>query len=411
MKVLVLIVLLMVATPFAVSGNDDVLDDIFTGGDDDVLDLLFTGAQSSDRTSRSQQQAAVEIQVKIDAAQNQINSLSALENSARNLRSLARDNFSRAREELDNANNEYEDAAMLFNAAPSNRVAQITYNNAVSQKDEAQKIYDEENAKANMVENLWITINGKLSRERENLAELRELLRRFNAGEIPAEQLRLAQSATDALETSDQERAVTEFLERDFNVAMEMFREQIERDEQLREQFFREQFESEFKRYRVFSVRPEFITTGAIMGIGATAEFGKINTNGLYLSSELSLGAAFLGAWFNIGMCFNKDGNIKNVLGLGAGAHFSGVYVDFWNYNGTWLGREKDINMNFVGAFHKLLIGREQNIDITNRFMLGHRKNPVDYLKETDSFVYENGLGMAYTLSIGYTLTRVRGQK
>ncbi|MCL2845970.1 MAG: hypothetical protein FWE23_11090 [Chitinivibrionia bacterium] len=412
MKILILLVLLWASLPFAVFGAADVLDDLFFGDDGDVLDLLFLEPQGgAGSASRSQQQATVEIQMRIDGAQNQINYLTTQENTARTLRSLARDNLSRAREELDDVDNKYEEALMLFNAAPQNRIAQIMYADAAKEKEAAQEIYDNESKKANIVENLWIIASGELNRERETLVELREMQRKLNAGEISADEIRLSQTQTaiDALETG--EKSARETLENDLSEATEMFREQIERDEQLREQFFRAQFESEFKSYRVFSVRPEFITTGAVMGVGATAEFGKINTNGLYLSSELSLGAAFLGGWFNIGMCFNKDGGVKNVLGLGAGAHFSGAYVDFRNYNGTWLGRDKEINMNFVGAFHKLLIGREKNIDITNRFMLGYRRNPVDFLKETDSFVYDNGLGMAYTLSIGYTLTRVRGQR
>jgi hypothetical protein len=405
-----LLFLLLCVLPFPCFSESEITDEAFFMSDeDDVLDILFSDPKDLGKTNRSMQQTVISIQLQIDALQGQINSLTTLENSARTLKVLATGNVSRAKEETDEANNEYEDALPLFNAAPSNRAAQIMFEHAQKRKEDAQKIYDEENAKANIVENLWNTINEELNKERKNLAEFRELLRRLNAGEISAESVTLTKNATDALETNGQ--SVRKMIEKDLNAAMELFREQLIQEELLLEQLFRKQFESEFNRYRVFSVRPQFLSAGSIIGAGATAELGKIDKNGFYLTGELSAGAGYFGGLLNGGMCLNKDGFVKNVLGLSAGIHFSGVFVDFTDYSGKWLARDKDINMNFGGAFYKILIGREKNFDLIYRFMLGYRKNPTDYLKETGDFIYEKGLGMAYSLSIGYTLTKVREQK
>jgi uncharacterized protein YdhG (YjbR/CyaY superfamily) len=163
--------------------------------------------------------------------------------------------------------------------------------------------------------------------------------------------------------------------------------------------------ESNTENVFLLSIRPEFIAQTAVMGIGLNIEFGAILGNGLFLSGDFGGGAIYWGGGFNIGYCFNKDGTAKNVLGATFGPRFAVKLVDFM-VQPPFSIRESGINTSFGGIFHKLMLGGQNNFDLTNRLMFGHRDNPVLYISDRNRFVYEKGLNLSYSVSIGYTLTR-----
>jgi len=162
----------------------------------------------------------------------------------------------------------------------------------------------------------------------------------------------------------------------------------------------------------VFSLRPEFVAGTAIAGVGLNMELGAIIGDGLYISGDLGGGAIYFGGGFNIGYCINKDGNVKNALGATAGALLLLRPVEFIvqpSFGFPSFGvKEYGVNTSFGGVFHKLMIGNQNNFDITNRLMLGHRKNPVDYISRNNIFIYESGVNLTWSLGVGYTLTKKR---
>jgi hypothetical protein len=160
------------------------------------------------------------------------------------------------------------------------------------------------------------------------------------------------------------------------------------------------------QRYLLFSLRPEFVAGTSAMGAGGAGELGLIGKNGFYFSAELSGGAAYYGGLFNFGACFNKDGAVKNVLGVSAGYRNTLLFVNFKSETGETLKSETGTNIGITGLFWKLMFGREKNFDITNRFLLGRKKNPNIYIEDSGKIIYDEGFNATYILSIGYALTR-----
>lgn len=154
----------------------------------------------------------------------------------------------------------------------------------------------------------------------------------------------------------------------------------------------------------VFSLRPEFVMESSVMGAGMSVELGGIGKKGFCLTSELD-GGSIYGGGLNIGWCFNKDGNVKNVLGISGGYHNTLHFVDFTKDN---IVEQSAIGTNtgIAGVFWKLMFGKNKNFDITNKFLVGLRKNPVDYDWGGGCFIYEEGINFTYICGIGYTLTK-----
>ena len=162
----------------------------------------------------------------------------------------------------------------------------------------------------------------------------------------------------------------------------------------------------------VLSVRSEYIaqiSTGVkvnpdISGMGTAFEIGGIGKGGFYFTGELNNGR-FYGSGLNFGGCVNRDETVKIVFGVSSGYRNAARNVDF-TQNGETLKNEKGINSAVIGSFWKLLIGKDSNLDITNKFMLGSRRNPVSYKRSTGNVTYEEGTNFTYVFGVGYTLTK-----
>jgi hypothetical protein len=159
----------------------------------------------------------------------------------------------------------------------------------------------------------------------------------------------------------------------------------------------------------VFSFRPEFVATSAVMGGGALVEFGGVGESGFYFSAELNGGGVYYGGGFNLGACFNKDGSVKNVLGLSVGYRNVLYFVDFTE-DGEKFTSKTGQNVGIAGIFWKFMLGETNNFDITNKFLLGYKNNPNWYNDESGKFDYEKGINLTYSLSVGYTLTKTKGK-
>jgi hypothetical protein len=159
------------------------------------------------------------------------------------------------------------------------------------------------------------------------------------------------------------------------------------------------------KRKFVFSVRPEYTTNfTTVMGAGAIAEAGIIGKNGLYLTGELSGGAVYFGGLANVGVALNPNGAVKNVFGL-SGGYRNLMYLFDFRIDGEKQDSIIADNIGFGGLFWKLMFGKTNNLDITNRILLGTSQNPTSYDLQNSRFIYERGVGFIYSASIGYTLT------
>jgi len=155
----------------------------------------------------------------------------------------------------------------------------------------------------------------------------------------------------------------------------------------------------------IFSVRPEFIAASKTIGVGMAVEAGAVLENGVYLTGELNGGGVYFGGGFNAGYLFNQNGTVKNILGLSAGYRNVLHYLDILKDDNPHRSARGD-NICIAGAFWKLMLGKNHNFDITNRFLLGSRNNPIDYNMSTDEFIYKDGVNKTYVLSIGYTLIK-----
>ena len=143
------------------------------------------------------------------------------------------------------------------------------------------------------------------------------------------------------------------------------------------------------------------------MGAGGAAELGVIGRNGFYFSTQLSGGGVYYGGFLNFGACFNKNGMLKNAVGVSAGYQNTLLSVNFWQENEI-IKSETGTNTSIGGLFWKLMFGRERNFDITNRVLFGQRRNPDFYEQENGRIIFDEGFNTTWTLGIGYTLIRKR---
>jgi hypothetical protein len=156
----------------------------------------------------------------------------------------------------------------------------------------------------------------------------------------------------------------------------------------------------------VFSIRPEFVSGTSVTGAGLAIELGTVSKNGGYFTAELNAGN-YVGGGVNFGKCFNRDGTVKNVLGLSLGYRNNLYFYDF-NINGEPQQSAIGTNTSIAGVFWKLMFGRSGNISVINRIFVGNKDNPVGYDVRSDRFIYEDGRNMTYIFGIGYTLTKAR---
>ena len=167
-------------------------------------------------------------------------------------------------------------------------------------------------------------------------------------------------------------------------------------------------------RMFVFSVRSENLF-GSMMNTGGLFECGVIGANGFYFSGEVGGGVFYFGGGFNFGGCINKDGTIKNVLGITAGnwwteglggTSYSGYsdnwVMDYYYYNDDGNG------FNFGGPFWKIMFGSKGNFDITNKWLFGVRRVEDREFYNWGLDNYYKTFNFTYSLSLGWTLTKRR---
>jgi len=164
-------------------------------------------------------------------------------------------------------------------------------------------------------------------------------------------------------------------------------------------------------KYFVFSMAWEYVAMFETKGFGGCIELGGIKENGFYNTFQFSAGAVYFGTEWNTGGCFNKDGvkgNYKSVLGFNVGYRQVLKYVRFVSNNrydyddyDEFIGR----NWAFFGGFWKLMFGSESNFDITNKFMLGGKRNPYEQGRYGE-VSYIGGGNLTYVLSVGLTITK-----
>jgi len=169
-------------------------------------------------------------------------------------------------------------------------------------------------------------------------------------------------------------------------------------------------------KYFVFSLRPELFTSRGATAVGGGIELGNVGESGFYFSTSFNGGTGYFGGGFSFGGTANKDGNVKNVLGVTAGfwSAPSRGYADIYN-NGFYQYREyyKNYNYSFGGLFWKLLFGEENHFDVTNKLLFGNRGKHKPSNSWGGDWLYSSRVrrgNVTYSLSVGYTLIKKRGK-
>ncbi|MCL2844433.1 MAG: hypothetical protein FWE23_03145 [Chitinivibrionia bacterium] len=349
---------------------------------------------SQRKEAQTQQNRQTEqVQAQITASERQITALANRETAARNQRNTTTARLNRSREERDRADREHNNALAFLSANPASAPARRAVEMASDSFEEAKANYDEMSLQAKIADEAWTAADSELKQERERLANLREQLRRLNSGEtfeqiaarpsVPAPQQQ-QQASPSVADAPAQQRTAQQGGAAANEERAGMF---------------------------LLSIRPEFVAGTSVMSAGATIEIGAILKNGFYLTGEIAGGAIYYGGGLNLGVCINRDGFVRNVLGVNAGYRNSVLTAEFTQNDKVYISKN-GTNTSFGGAFWKLMFGNAGNFDISNKILFGQRNNPVSFRKNyndgSDGFVYEEGLNITYSLSIGYTLTKRR---
>jgi hypothetical protein len=161
-----------------------------------------------------------------------------------------------------------------------------------------------------------------------------------------------------------------------------------------------------------FSMRPEFVYSSASVnatdtattnlypylkdkafatsGTGGLIEIGYGGINGaapMYISGEFGGGYRYFGGLANVG--FLLSGNTGG-LALGWNLGYYNVFYDVKFANNVSVTGS---NNGFAGMFLKILVGR---LDITNKFLIGGSKIPINHN------IYADGTGFIYSVSVGF---------
>lgn len=238
--------------------------------------------------------------------------------------------------------------------------------------------------------------------------ELEELRKQARESQLRADS---AFAELEARKKGD-DRSARERLEADFSAARDGW--QVREDSSVKiEAPYKVEIPAKGGRKRmfVFSLRPELVSGLSAMGVGGTLELGSIYRKGFYFTTEVGGGAVYGGAGFNFGGCINKNGRVKNVLGITGGLWNTIIYVRvhggaFWDpvseniINTPGYSSYEDYNFSTGGIFWKIMFGNgRNNFDITNKLLFGYISVGYDNV---------NRLNITHSLSIGYTLTKDR---
>ena len=382
---------------------------------------------AADRARRQREQAIANLQMQIDAAQRQVSSLEAREADTRARRDASRAEFGRARDELAAADKEYKDALAFSSSNPTNQAARRTVGIASENLDAAKTKHNALESQAKIAHDLWVVAESDLRKERAHLESLRTQLRQVDSGEISAAAVLdgtaaiavAAQNQTPANQPAQTPAPTTRSRANDafanIDEMMGVSPRQRPASSAQTAQPPKAEVKKETKepsgRQFVFSVRPSVHLGNRAGAVGGDLEFGSIIKNGIYWSITAGGGVFYYGVGANFGYCFNRNGLVKNVLGITAGYWETMVlYVDEWNNR---LDNDlRDVDMGFGGVFWKMMIGRTGNFDITNRLLFGvgeRRYYDDNYGYFLNEEIY--GMSMIYSVGIGYTLTRSKGKR
>jgi hypothetical protein len=172
-----------------------------------------------------------------------------------------------------------------------------------------------------------------------------------------------------------------------------------------------------------FSVRPEFLALfGEITSAGFAAEFGMAGSNRLFFTAEFNGGVHYAGGGLNFGYTSIvhdiryrylqiKSGSpfdeLRFTAGVHAGLHHIVIPVNLESTSGDRLGRIYGQYTGMAGIFWKFTWGY---IDVTNRLLFGYRRDSPWYEEAVNDIIRKKNANLAYTIGIGYTITRERGQ-
>jgi len=162
----------------------------------------------------------------------------------------------------------------------------------------------------------------------------------------------------------------------------------------------------------LFSIRPELVwgvkssadSKGGNIGIGFVR-------NSLFFEVDLGGGDEYFGGDLNLGYILHGSGRMKNVIGLNGGYWERKSMVEV-ERDGETLGERGEYTKNYGGIFWKLLYGKRHNLDITNKFLFGNRKEYTATASGNEQgWSWEgrdNNFSVTYSLSIGYTFINVK---
>lgn len=157
----------------------------------------------------------------------------------------------------------------------------------------------------------------------------------------------------------------------------------------------------------LISGRPELlIVLGEISTVGAVFEFGLINKSGLLLSLDFGGGIHYYGAGLNLGYSFTPIDDITAVFGFFGSYHRTDLVVYFNDKNGKTITQKCGLNKGYGGVFWKILPHNITNFDITNRILIGRKRDSAWYDKEEHEIFTKSTHTVTYSLTAGITLIK-----
>lgn len=166
---------------------------------------------------------------------------------------------------------------------------------------------------------------------------------------------------------------------------------------------------SSHKRERewLLSARNDLIIVlGEISSVGLILEAGMIDENGYLLSLDVGGGANYWGVGLNAGYVFKGYGNSVHAVGVSGNFHHTELVVHVKSKRGAAISTEYGVNRAFAGAFWKMIPWETGNLDITNRFLFGYKRDSAWWDDDNAEIEYKKGFSVTYSFTVGYTLMK-----
>jgi len=161
------------------------------------------------------------------------------------------------------------------------------------------------------------------------------------------------------------------------------------------------------ERKRLYSVRNDImIVLGEISSAGLNFEAGLIDENGYLISLDIGGGVNYWGVGLNVGYSFNVSENSKHIIGVSGNFHNTELIVRVRTESGAKVSTEYGCNRGFAGIFWKVMPWETKNLDITNRFLFGYKRDSAWWDDDNAEIEYRKGFSVTYSLTVGYTLMK-----